>query len=402
MYKAMEVNYNQELSEFRIEINGNVFIIPSRKITDFKKKLSSAENCFVEDIVSSCSGIALNKDGKTKISTAEIQKIQKQIDGCIMINLPTDFELMKKGIIQAPQKPFSSFGCQIITEELRKKWSDLSNITINQVDVISHREDYECPHDFIFENEDFTKAFILGLDQALDIAKKNQNKINFFLMREQRHTFLLTIIGKDLFMFDSVGQRYGKSKSALGFPDNTDTLKLEEIAYTNMYLQFLKDNPEWNLYFNLNNLQQDTTNCFTFASDFLDGFCELISKNKTLDEPLEFSGYLKSFFPITLFENKQIHHEGAIDVMDTLLKDGYRDDFVFERPMLPQPMIRTSQLNSLFTEKAERICAGSTKTIELEKKIIRKKNASITDIFANRRIERVRKNQEQIILGAIK
>ena len=37
MYKAMEVNYNQELSEFKIEINGNVFIIPSRKITDFKK-----------------------------------------------------------------------------------------------------------------------------------------------------------------------------------------------------------------------------------------------------------------------------------------------------------------------------------------------------------------------------
>ena len=33
----MKVNYNQELSEFKIEINGNVFIIPSRKITDFKK-----------------------------------------------------------------------------------------------------------------------------------------------------------------------------------------------------------------------------------------------------------------------------------------------------------------------------------------------------------------------------
>lgn len=396
----MEVKYNKIVGDFSIKFDANhIAIISTNNIMKFRDKIINLNEKKFENFIVDLWGIVIENRGNIKIKKDDMLILQDLIDKCIDKELPNEVKLMELGFSSAPQSAYTKSGISFITKFLQETWSNLESVKISKIDILNDAN-YIFPKEFIEKSSQFTTPFIDALDNALEIANENQNKSNFFLMRDAiGHLFLLIIIDKNLFMFDSAGQKYGRPKTSLGFAENTNTLKLHEIPYTNMYLEFLKTNSEWNLYFNLNTLQQDFINCTIFAIDFLDGFCEKISKNNILKIPNEFANYLIKYFPVTLSENTQIHHEGSIDVMYELLKQSYKDELVYNRPMLPDPLARTSQLNKFFTEKAKDICPNSIQ-INLEPKTIRGENGNIIEILVNKRIDKRRKEVEEILLGA--
>ncbi|MDD2839547.1 MAG: hypothetical protein PHY80_00255 [Rickettsiales bacterium] len=261
----------------------------------------------------------------------------------------------------------------------------------------------------------FIRAFKDGFAEA--VAFSNPNKINFFLMKDQRHTFLLIAIGDNFFMFDSCGQRYGKTKKSLNIVEHRDDyLHLDEISYTDMFSDCLKEYPEKKLFFNLNALQQDTTNCYIFSIDFIDGFCNRVASLVSVDKQQEFLNYLIRFFPVQLPENLQVFHEGALDVLESAINTPNLDtDFKeAKRLILPPELIRTSQLSTSLVDPARRISDKPFSQIEffgdshsLEEELyrntenvaIRLKNGEIIRKEANRRIYNLRKQQEALILA---
>lgn len=449
--KIISISYDADVEDFIIKINEYSLFVPVRKIL-YLIELMEQEKIELYDHLKDLSCIVLNKD-KLEFSDDELKKLllfsdserKKIIDMLKMEfqkNRKTDVVLLQKGFIKHPQKPFLYNGSDIIVRNMIAKYKKLflendkrfeDILTINLIKIISPKEEYECPSYFIDYNKDFLPAFKRGLDEALKIDSKNSGKINFFLMQDQRHTFLLIKINNNLFMFDSVGQRYGKSRKILGLSTRSeDNLKLDEISYTAMYLDYLKEHPQSKLFFNLNGVQQDTTNCFTFSMDFLDGLCGRIL-NFSEDISKKFQDYLIDFFPVQLEENKQIFHEGDLDVIFNLIQSSSKEE-LYEIVshgqilssktnfglLLPSEIARTSQLNTSFTEKVkyiyETISKIQTREAQIyhiqckltlfdeilkstEKLFIRTKNGDKKEIVANRRIANLRKKQEQMLIS---
>lgn len=404
----MEVKYNDKVEDFEIKIGDNTFFVPVRKIFELTDQLENPSDPTI---------LKISDDKKIHISKNDALFLKGIIFDSMYKNRLKDMILNEKDMLRSPQRPFLLRGAMEITNHLKKKWEKLGNfISINLIDVFSPKTEYECPKEFIEENDLFSIGYFEAFETAIKIANKNENKINFFLMRTERHTFLLIKIRNNLFMFDSIGQRYGKLKTNLNVKED-GYLKLNEIAYTNIFLKYLKENKDAKLYFNINCLQQDTTNCFTFSTVFLDLFCERVATYIEKENVLNhFDEYLKKFFPVQLEENKQVFHEGLLDVLESAIKAIPDNEKTFEtskRLALPPELLATAQLNNLLLEPVKRISDINFSNIimpnglSLEEMInqsnklvaIRKKDGAMVEKVVNRRIADARIEQENYLLS---
>lgn len=420
MLKIMEVNYNKLLEYFEINLSGNRLFVPVRKINYMIKELENG-NGLISGYLKELSAIFIPKNDNgllPVLNDSESLELSKMIKDQFKLNRSRDCRLIDEQFYSSPQKPFLQKGTDIINRQLVEKWGSLGDfINIQQIDIVSPREDYECPREFIELKDEFLPAFVIGLNEAVFIAENNSKKINLFLMREQRHTFLLVFCGNNLFMFDSCGQRYGKTKKSLGVKDHRDDyLHLNEISYTAMFEQYLHSHPEKKLFFNLNGIQQDTTNCYTFVTDFIDGLCGRVLSFEGKDKLEQLNAYLIRFFPVQLSEQPQIFHEGAIDVLESAIFAENLDKQFKEvkRQILPSEILRSCQLSSMVTDRARTISDvpftdisnfedGKRTTLELSLQSTTKltpillKNGKVEEKTVNRRIALLREKQEILI-----
>lgn len=412
----MEIKYNTETEDFSVSFSEGTLYIPVRKIIYFIEQLKLDGD--IQKYFKELSAIFVSKnkgDVLPKLNFIQSRELSEVLFFLYKKERCADVMAIERQFYAAPQKPFLKSATNVINSSLIQKWIHIANfINIDQIDIVSPIEDYECPKDFIEKKYLFIEAFKMGFNRALAISQSN--KINFFLMKDRRHTFLLIVTGNNFFMFDSCGQRYGKTKKSLGVAEHkNDYLHLDEISYTDMLLEHLNLNPEKKLFFNLNALQQDTTNCYTFSVDFIDGFCARIAGFASSDKQKEFLDYLVKFFPIQLSENQQVFHEGALDVLEASITTINLDsDFRGERRLiLPPELIRTSQLFANLINPAIAVSDrpfnevemfGDSCTLEedlgrnIKDVTIRLKTGEIITKKVNRRIYDLRKQQEAMLL----
>ena len=337
----VSVEFNSLSMDFKIDIDENFSIIVSNERIEYFLAELNEHEC--NDILfKNCSVAIKNRiTGEVVDSTIQSRLIEKinaqRANICIKIqnSLQTSIKLMSElGNLDFPRHPLNKVQTDEIiakTSKIYKALLENGLITINPIQLDFKNVSKIFNDDRVREKGKFIKTFEENIEPVI---KANPDKLNCFLVtehetdgNEQKHTFLLLVINKDMFLFDSAGHiKYG-----------TDITKIPNIE---MFSKYLKANSDMTLYYNSARIQAGHVNCYTMAHMTL---CNFLDKLNELKDISQLPAYIKIFF--TKSVAPQIYTEIPLDELET-----YE---VASRKFLPPEFLVNAQMDSIVRRTLE-------------------------------------------------